>query len=68
RKPGEYPIEDDLNVMRVLSIGGGITERGSSKRIVIYRKMKNGELKEIPASITDAVNPGDVVFINERIF
>jgi polysaccharide export outer membrane protein len=68
RRPGIYPMEEDLNVMRVLSIGGGITDRGSARRIIIHRKTENGELREISAGITDRVMPGDVVFIKERIF
>lgn len=68
RRPGMYPMEDDLNVVRVLSIGGGITDRGSASRIIIHRKSENGELKEIPAKISDPVLPGDVVMIKERIF
>ncbi|MFZ6690800.1 SLBB domain-containing protein [Undibacterium sp. SXout20W] len=68
RRPGSYPMEDDLNVMRVISIGGGVTDRGSTSRIIIHRKLPGGELKEISARISDVVLPGDVVFINERIF
>ncbi|MBC3862319.1 SLBB domain-containing protein [Undibacterium jejuense] len=68
RRPGAYPMEDDMNVMRVLSIGGGVTDRGSTSRIIIHRKSSDGGLKEIPARISDVVLPGDVVFINERIF
>lgn len=68
RKPGNYPIEEELTVMRVLSIGGGVTERGSTRRMIIYRKTDEGAVKEIPAKITDQVLPGDVVFINERLF
>ncbi len=68
RKPGMYPVEDDLNVMRVLAIGGGVSERGSSSRIRILRKNDKGEIQEISASIRDVVLPGDVVFVNERIF
>ena len=68
RKPGNYPIEEELTVMRVLSIGGGVTERGSTRRMIIYRKTDDGVVKEIPAKITDQVLPGDVVFINERLF
>jgi len=68
RRPGIYPMEEDLNVMRVLSIGGGVTDRGSIRRITIHRKTESGELREISAGIADKVQPGDVVFINERIF
>lgn len=68
RKPGMYPVEEDLNVMRVLAIGGGVSERGSSSRIRILRKNDKGEIQEISATIRDIVLPGDVVFVNERIF
>lgn len=68
RKPGIYPVEEDLNVMRVLAIGGGVSERGSSSRIRILRKNEKGEIREFSAGITDVVLPGDVVFVNERIF
>ncbi|MCU6433258.1 SLBB domain-containing protein [Undibacterium sp. Jales W-56] len=68
RKPGNYPIEEDLTVMRILSIGGGVTERGSTRRMTIYRKTEDGGIKEIPAKITDQVLPGDVLFVNERLF
>jgi polysaccharide export outer membrane protein len=34
RRPGMYPMEDDLNIVRVLSIGGGVTERGSASKLL----------------------------------
>lgn len=68
RRPGSYPMEEAMNVMRVLAVGGGVSERGSSSRIVIHRKDKHGELIEMPANIKDVVLPGDVVVVNERIF
>jgi protein involved in polysaccharide export with SLBB domain len=48
RKPGMYPVEDDLNVMRVLAIGGGVSERGSSSRIRILRKMTKARYRKFP--------------------
>ncbi|MFO5361562.1 SLBB domain-containing protein, partial [Salmonella enterica subsp. enterica serovar Stanley] len=68
RRPGMYPVENDLNIMRVLAIGGGVTDRGSTSRMLIYRKSDGGNIQAVPANLTDPVLPGDVVFVNERIF
>jgi len=68
RKPGMYVMEDDLTVMRVLSIGGGVSDRGSMSRIMIHRKDATNKIVELPAKLTDVVLPGDVVFVKERLF
>lgn len=68
RKPGAYPMEPDLNVMRVLSISGGVTERGSLRRIRISRK--NGDMKnqEFKPELDTPILSGDVVYVDERLF
>ncbi len=68
RKPGMYVMEEELTVMRVLSIGGGVSDRGSLSRIMIHRKNAQNEIVEVPAGLADAVLPGDVVFVKERLF
>jgi protein involved in polysaccharide export with SLBB domain len=37
RSPGGYPAEDGMTVLQVLSLAGGLTDRGSDKRINIQR-------------------------------
>lgn len=68
RKPGAYPMEPELNIMRVLSIAGGVTERGSMGRISIHRRNADQELKKLPAQPDTPVENGDVVFVDERFF
>ena len=68
RKPGAYPIEQDLNVMRVLAISGGVTERGSIKRIRIHRQGKDQKMTEIRPTLSELIEGGDVVFVDERLF
>jgi polysaccharide biosynthesis/export protein len=69
RRPGAYPIEPDLNIMRVLSISGGVTERGSMRRIRIHR-MGAGDksAQELTQDLTTPVRSGDVVHVDERLF
>lgn len=68
RRPGSYPMEPDLDVMRALSIGGGVTERGSMSRIQIHRKTEGTEARDFSPQLTDAVMDGDVIYVKERIF
>lgn len=68
RRPGAYPMEPDLNVMKALSIGGGITERGSARRIRIQRTDNQKQLQELRPELTTPILNGDVVYVDERIF
>lgn len=68
RKPGAYPMEPDLNVMRVLSISGGVTDRGSLRRIRIHRKDAGQNIREFTPELNSAVLSGDVIFVDERLF
>ena len=68
RRPGAYPMEVDLNVMRVLSISGGVTDRGSLRRIRIHRKGANQTTHEISPTLNDLIVTGDVIYVDERLF
>ena len=68
RKPGAYPVEPDLNVMRVLSISGGVTERGSLRRIKIHRKDSDQNIREFTPDLNSPVLSGDVIYVDERLF
>ncbi|MFU1987202.1 SLBB domain-containing protein, partial [Bordetella avium] len=68
-KPGAYPIEKGLNVMRALSVAGGLTPRASDSRIDIHRTDPlTGATTDKRVSLTDTVQPGDVIHVNERFF
>lgn len=66
--PGSYPVERDLTVVKALSIGGGLTLRGTQRGIVIKRKDENGMLQEIDVELMAPVLENDVLFIDERLF
>jgi len=69
RTPGAYPVEDGLNVMRALALAGGLTPRASESRIDIKRAdPAGGEVATLRAKPADSVQPGDVVYVGERIF
>jgi polysaccharide biosynthesis/export protein len=67
-KPGEFPLIRPLTVQEAISIGGGLATLGSEWRIRIKRKAANGQTIEVPASLDDQVEAGDIIVVNERIF
>jgi len=68
-KPGGYPIEQGLNVMRAISVAGGLTPRASDSRIDVNRTdVVTGKVTEARVKMADPVQAGDVIHVNERIF
>jgi len=68
QRPGGYRIEPDISVVKALSIGGGLTLRGTENGIVIKRKNGSGALQEIDAELSDPVLKDDVIYVDERWF
>lgn len=66
-RPGAYPMEPDMNIMRAISLGGGLTQRGSTWRMSIYRKFEQ-QSRQFSVKMTDPVQAGDVVYIKESLF
>ena len=68
KNPGAYALQQkSTSVLQALSLGGGVTDRGSTSRVRIVR-IVNGEKKEIKVKLTDVVQPGDTVIVGERFF
>lgn len=67
KSPGGYAVERGMTVLQVLSLAGGVTDRGSTGRVKILRTV-NGKQKDIKAKLTDVVQPGDTIVVGERIF
>lgn len=68
-KPGAYPMEQGMNVMRALSLAGGLTPRASNSGIFIKRtNQATGKVESTQAQLTDEIHPGDVIYVDERWF
>lgn len=68
QKPGAYRLTGNLNVMQAVSLGGGITPRGTQRGIQIRRDDKDGKPVRIHAALTDGVRENDVVYVKESLF
>ncbi len=68
RSPGVYKLERDMTVMQALSVGGGLTDRGTQKGMVVSRRDKSGRVSEFKVRLNDTLRHNDVVYVKESIF
>lgn len=67
-RSGAYPVSPHMTVMQAISVGGGITPRGSDRRVKLRRAGADGKVVEKDASLQDVVRPNDVIYVKESIF
>lgn len=68
RQPNAYRLKPGMTVIQALSVAGGLTERGSDKRVQIKRKQRNGALETVQAELNSTIWPDDVIYVKERLF
>ena len=66
--PDKYRLETGMTVAQAVSRGGGITPRGSSRKVEIRRRKPDGSVQLIDAGMGDPVRADDVIRIRERLF
>lgn len=66
-KPGGYPFQPGLTVLKASSLAGGFKERASFSKISIIRE-NDPKGRPQKAEINTPVNPGDTIFIEESFF
>jgi len=66
--PNRYRLEPGTTVVQAISRSGGLTARGSERRIEIKRRSADGKYETIDARLSDTVRADDVIRVKERIF
>lgn len=61
--PGAYRVEKGMTMRMALARGGGLTDRGSSKRVSLFR---NGAKTKV--NLDEKITGGDTILIGERFF
>jgi len=67
KRPGGYPYQPGLSVNKAAALAGGYTERANRDKITIVRET-DGQQFEFSVSVTDMIQPGDIVTVNQRFF
>lgn len=68
KRPGVYRLERGMTVMQAVSVGGGVSARGSLRGIKATREQADGTTREVSVEMTDKVQPNDVLYLKERLF
>ncbi len=68
QRAGTYRLEPAMTAMQALSVGGGVTQRGTDRGLKIRRKAPDGEFHTIDARLTDTLQPDDVIHVRESLF
>ena len=66
--PNKYRVEPDMTVIKAIARAGGVTPRGSERRVDIKRMGPDGKYVIVKAKLNDPVKPDDVIHVKESIF
>lgn len=68
QRPGSYRLEQNMSLVQALSLGGGLTARGTQRGIRILRRDNKGVMQELPTQLSDPVTKDDVIYVKESLF
>lgn len=68
QRPGSYRVERGMFVMQALAAAGGLTLRGTERRLRLYRRNAEGVLEKLSPEMTTEIKADDVLYVNESLF
>lgn len=67
-RPGNYRVDRNMTMRQALAAGGGLTLRGTERRLRVVRRNAQGVPEKTSAELNDLVAPDDVIYVSESIF
>jgi polysaccharide export outer membrane protein len=68
QRPGTYRLERHMTVSQAISMGGGLTPRGTERRAAVKRRNPQGKEEKVTVKGSDLLEPDDVLQIKESLF
>ena len=68
RNSGALVWDSAMTVQQAIALAGGLTDRGSNRRIKADRIMPDGKVKEVSLQLEDKVQANDTIKIGNKIF
>ena len=68
QRPGAFRLERSMTVLQALSVGGGLTQRGTERGVRIKRRDAAGVMQILDAKHDDIIQVDDVVYVKESLF
>jgi polysaccharide biosynthesis/export protein len=78
-RPGTYPLEDNMTVLKAVSVAGGFTKYGSKSKVRVLRQRADrpgytkievdvGKVMDGDARADLVLEPGDIIVVSESFF
>jgi polysaccharide export outer membrane protein len=67
-RPGVYKLERNMTVSQAISAGGGLSDRGSDRRIFVKRRGQDGTERQHKVHGGDLVQTDDVLLVKQSLF
>lgn len=68
QRAGAYRVERQMTVLQALSVGGGLSPRGTERGIRIHRRGEDGATRVLTPQLNDLVQADDVIVVREALF
>ena len=68
RQPGSYPLAKGMTVRQALSVGGGLTLRGTERGVRVERRGPDGTMRTLRPALDERLLPDDVLQVPEGWF
>lgn len=68
QRPGTYRLERNMTVSQAISMGGGLTPRGTERRATVKRRDAQGKEVKVGVKGSDMLQADDVLLIKESLF
>ena len=68
QRPGAFRLERNMSVVQALSVGGGLTQRGTQRGIRVIRRGQDGQTQTLEVALNDPLKPDDVIYVKESLF
>jgi polysaccharide export outer membrane protein len=65
QKPGMYRLERNMTLSRAISTGGGLTPKGSERRVALKRRDATGKERNISVDSSTTIMPDDVILVKQ---
>jgi polysaccharide export outer membrane protein len=68
QRPGFHRIERGMTVRQAIAQSNGPTQRGTERRLRLYRRGADAKIVLLTPGLDDLVQPDDVLYVNESLF
>lgn len=68
QRPGSFRIERNMTVRQALAQSGGLTPRGTERKLGVYRRGADDRIERIIPDMNEPVQANDVLYVRESLF